>query len=80
MAQMERLRVDMYCIVIVKYTWKSQKQYSIALLSIEAEYMGQTMAVATLIWYQNLLHELQISGAIPKKVTVTYADIKELLN
>ena len=53
--------------------WKSQKQQSVALSSTEAEYVGQTMA-ATIMWSRNLLHELQVSGTVPKNATVIYAD------
>ena len=54
--------------------WKSQKQQSVALSSTEAEYVGQTMAATTIMWSRNLLHELQITGTIPKNATVIYAD------
>ena len=32
------------------------------------------MAATTVIWSRNLLHELQISGTVPKNATVIYAD------
>ena len=54
--------------------WKSQKQQSVALSSTEAEYVGQTMAATSVMWSRNLLHELQISGTVPKNATVIYAD------
>ena len=54
--------------------WKSQKQQSVALSSTEAGYVGQTMAATTVMWSRNLLHELQISGTVPKNATVIYAD------
>ena len=54
--------------------WKSQKQQSIALLSTKAEYVGQIMAATTVIWSWNLLHDLQISGTVPKNATVIYAN------
>ena len=54
--------------------WKSQKLGSVALLSTEAEYVRQTMNATTVMWSQNLLHELRISGTIPKNATVIYAD------
>lgn len=54
--------------------WKSQKQQSVALSRTEAEYVGQTMAATTVMWFRGLLHELQISRTVPKNATVIYAD------
>ena len=41
-----------YVILLQKrlVAWKSQKQQSVSLSSIEAEYIGQTMAATTVIW------------------------------
>lgn len=59
--------------------WKSQKQQSVSLPSKDAEYVGQTMTATTVMWSRNLLHELQISGTVPKNATVIYADNQEAI-
>jgi hypothetical protein len=55
--------------------WKSSKQTSIALSSIEAEYMGQANAVINVMWTRGLLNEMSIERTMSEKnPTIIYAD------
>ncbi len=56
--------------------WKSSKQTSMTLSSIEAEYMGQVSAVINVMWARRLLIEMRIDGTVSGKnqSTIIYAD------
>ena len=54
--------------------YKSAKQTSVSLSSIQSEYVGQALAATNVVWVRNLLEELQIDGTVPKDATVIYAD------
>lgn len=57
-------------------SWSSKRQSSTALLSCEAEYIGQTQATKEAIWLRRLLKELQIAegeGQAPV-ATIIYGD------
>jgi hypothetical protein len=56
--------------------WKSSKQTSMTLFSIEAEYMSQISAVTNVMWARGLLTEMRIEESISDKnqSTIIYAD------
>lgn len=50
-------------------TWTSQKQRTVALLSMEAEYMAASSAAREGTWLKNLLNKIRISLPQPLKLT-----------
>ena len=56
-------------------SWKSSKQQSINLFSIEAEYVEQTTTVIHIVWIRRLLTKLKIDDIhLEKDLTTIYAD------
>ncbi len=45
-------------------SWKSSKQISVALFSIEAEYMGQALAAINVMWARGILKEMNIESTV----------------
>ncbi|GBN40423.1 Retrovirus-related Pol polyprotein from transposon RE2 [Araneus ventricosus] len=48
------------CLANVPFMWKSRKQKTIALSSIESEFIAITDSVKELIWFSNILNELKV--------------------
>nr|XP_016467801.1 PREDICTED: uncharacterized mitochondrial protein AtMg00810-like [Nicotiana tabacum] len=46
-------------------TWKSKKQHTVSLSSVEAEYHSMRRVVAELAWLTRLLHELSVTSIFP---------------
>jgi hypothetical protein len=55
----------------IAVTWSSKKQPTVALSSIEAEYMGVTMAACEVAWLRKLLGDL---GLHVDRHVVIYCD------
>ena len=45
--------------------WRSKLQAIVALLSMEAEYIGATPAIQEVVWLRDLLQELGVADATP---------------
>jgi hypothetical protein len=56
--------------------WKSSKQISMTLSSIEIEYMSQISAIINVMWAKELLTEMRIDSTVSEKnqSTIIYAD------
>jgi hypothetical protein len=52
-------------------SWQSKKQPTVALSSVEAEYMAATQAAREALWWQKLLHEL---GVARHPTTIIHSD------
>lgn len=52
-------------------SWQSKKQPTVALSSVEAEYMAATQATREAMWWRKLLHELGIQSY---PTTTIYSD------
>jgi transposase InsO family protein len=52
-------------------SWQSKKQPTVALSSVEAEYMAATQAAREALWWQKLLHEI---GVARHPTTVIHSD------
>jgi hypothetical protein len=60
--------------------WKSSKQTSITLSSIEIEYMSQVSAITNVMWARKLLTEMRIDDTISDKTsTIIYADNQRVI-
>jgi hypothetical protein len=56
-------------------SWKSSKQTSVALFSIETEYMNQTSTAINVMWTREILKEMNIKITISEKnLIIIYAD------
>jgi hypothetical protein len=54
--------------------WKLFKQISVALSSIETEYMSQISAIINVMWARELLIEMRIDDTISDNLTVIYVN------
>ncbi len=54
--------------------WKSSKQTSMTLSSIEVEYMNQISAIINVMWTKELLIEMRIDDTISDNSTIIYAN------
>jgi hypothetical protein len=60
--------------------WKSSKQISMTLSSIEIEYMSQTSAIINVMWTRELLNEMSIDETMSdKNSTIIYANNQEII-
>jgi hypothetical protein len=61
--------------------WKSSKQISMTLSSIEIEYMNQVSAIINVMWAKELLIEMRIDDTMSEKnqSTIIYADNQETI-
>jgi hypothetical protein len=55
-------------------SWKLSKQQSIALSSIEVEYVSQTLTSTQIMWIRDILTEMSIEQVILSNLTIIYAD------
>ena len=51
-------------------SWQTKKQPTVALSSVEAEYMAATQATKEAIWFRSFLHELGISNITSSPTTI----------
>ncbi len=54
--------------------WKSSKQTSMTLSSIEIEYMSQVSAIINVMWARELLIEMRIDDTVSDNSTIIYAN------
>jgi hypothetical protein len=59
--------------------WKSSKQISMKLSSIEIEYMSQTSTVTNVMWARRLLIEMRIDDTISDNLTIIYANNQKII-
>ncbi|CAL1395631.1 unnamed protein product [Linum trigynum] len=62
---------------LIYYSWKSNKQHSVACSSMEAEYRALAHATSDLLWVQSLLRELHRPTSSPP---VLYCDNLSVVN
>lgn len=55
-------------------SWSSKLQPTVALLTCEAEYIGQTNATKEAIWLRRLLNEIRPETANEPQATIIYCD------
>jgi hypothetical protein len=59
--------------------WKSFKQISMTLSSIEIEYMSQTSAIINVMWAKELLNEMSIDDIVSNSSIVIYANNQRII-
>ncbi len=60
-------------------SWKSSKQQSVALSSIEAEYVSQVLTSTQIMWTREILTEIDIKQVIFSELTIIYADNQKVI-
>ncbi len=59
--------------------WKSSKQTSMILSSIEIEYMSQVSAITNVMWAKKLLNDMRIDDTVSNNSTIIYANNQEAI-